>query len=83
MGARCFEKRQSTASVVLQADHTRPGVIRRMERETGSQPWFKTLLASIKWKLRKAYKLEFNDEEKTTLEINSVRKESKDMLCSN
>lgn len=54
-----------------------------MERETGSQPWFKTLLASIKWKLRKAYKLEFNDEEKTTLEINSVRKESKDMLCSN
>lgn len=34
----------------------------------------------MKWKLRKAYKLELNDEEKTTLEINSVRKESKDML---
>lgn len=44
------------------------------------EPWFKTLLVSMKWKLRKAYKLELNDEEKTTLEINSVRKESKDML---
>ena len=69
--------------MVPQADHTRAGVMRRMERETGSEPWFKTLLASIKWKLRKAYKLEFNDEEKTILEINSVRKESKDMMCSN
>lgn len=78
-----FWKRQSTASVVPQADHTCLGVMWRMERESGSQPWFKTLLASIKWKLRKAYKLELNDEEKTILEINSVRKESKDMLCSN
>ena len=57
-----------------------PGVMRRVERETGAEPWFKTLLVSMKWKLRKAYKLELNDEEKTALEINSVRKESKDML---
>ena len=41
-----------------------PGVIQKMEKETRSDPWFKMLMASVKWRLRKAYKLEFNDKAK-------------------
>lgn len=39
-----------------------PGVLQKMEGETQSKPWFKMLVASIKWQFREAYKLEFNDE---------------------
>lgn len=41
-------------------EHT-PGVLQKMERETRSVPWFKMLVASVKWRFREAYKLEFND----------------------
>lgn len=41
-------------------EHT-PGVLQKMERETQSVPWFKMLVASVKWRFREAYKLEFND----------------------
>lgn len=47
-----------------------------------SEPWLQMLVAFVKWRLEEVYKLELMMKKKkiTSFEINSVRRELKDIL---
>lgn len=60
-----------------------PGVMQKTESETKSHPSFKMLMASAKWRLRKAHTLEFNDEakkKKKSLKLIQLERNPKDTL---
>lgn len=64
----------------LRRGHT-PGVLPKTKRETWSEPWFKMLVASAKWRFREVYKLEFNDEAKKKKSLKLIQSERNSKTC--